>query len=363
MELVLELSMGRFRAGDALERTRLSIPAQTLFGAVLGATLELLHRSPGDFEEVKDLLVNGLELTDAFPTCRRGDSHEPLLPVPEHLRRELSDPKRHGDVLKELAGDGVQPDVHTTVAEPEWVPLSVFTDLCFEEDGLGWLKRLKRWLSEEHEPAVGSDRFTHASVPRTGEDTTPFTVDYASGRGYEDTEVPTHVALLRYEGEDENRVEKRLRAVVRYLEDVGLGGSRSRGAGEVRWMRLRKPEGEERLLFSQRESVEEGEPVITLSACYPREEVEFYGRLERRGLYFTRVGPYLTNYRVPRHYLAATGSFFPEWPGAENLEFDVPGHLLPGFLRDEPSYRNGYTVVVYGRGFPVRVRHLDSSRG
>ncbi|AAM02530.1 hypothetical protein [Methanopyrus kandleri] len=359
MELVLELSLGRFRAGDAIERTRTSVPAQTLFGAILGATLELLRgdgEDPDVVKEVLDALVGGLELTDAFPLDRGG---EPLLPVPEHVRRELSDPERYGEVLRELAGDDVDTGTHGLVTEPERLPLSLFTDLCVEGSPTdpATLKRLREWLSGEHDPVVGSGRLTHASVPRTGDDTTPFTLDYASGRGIEG---PTHVAFLRYDGKEPDYydVEALLRAVLRYLRDAGLGGARSRGAGEVLEAGLREPEGEEKLLFSQRMRVEEGEPAITLSACAPEGDAEFYGRVERRGLHYARVGPFVTNYRVPRHYLAATGSYFPEWPGAENLRFEVPEGLLPGFLRGDPMYRGGYELVVYGRGFPVRVRAL-----
>jgi len=358
VEAVLELSLGRYRAGDVLERSRRSLPAQTLFGAILGATVELLRgcgEDPGTVGEVVEGLVEGLELSDAFPV---GEGGEPLLPVPEHLRRLLSDREWYGRVLRELE-EGARPETHELAREPERVPLSLFLSLCVEDvEPTAMRKELGRLFGGDGvRPVVGRAQVTHAAVPRTGEDTTPFTVDYASGRA---VGGPTHVAFLRFEGELPGYdPEELLGAVVRYLRDVGLGGARSRGAGEVLAARLRGPEGGERRVFSQRGSVEEGAPAVTLSACRPVGDVEFYGRVERRGLHYARVGPYVTDFRVPRCYLAGTGAYFPEWRGAEHVRFKVPRGLLPGFLREDPMYRDGYELVVYGRGFPVRVRGVE----
>ncbi|MEO2240472.1 MAG: hypothetical protein ABGY09_00205, partial [Euryarchaeota archaeon] len=212
MEVVLELSMGRYRAGDVLERTRCSLPAQTLFGAILGATVELLRghgEDPGTVRGIVEGLIEGLELSDAFPVSEDG---KPLLPVPEHLHRLLSDPEWYGQVLREFEkegrrGDGegegrerVKPETHELAREPEHVPLSLFLDLCVEAvEPTTMKKKLSRLFGDDGvRPAVGRAQVTHASVPRTGEDTTPFTADYASGGA---VEGPTHVAFLRFEGE------------------------------------------------------------------------------------------------------------------------------------------------------------------
>lgn len=334
--LVLRVKVERFRAGDALERPKERIPAQTIFGAVIGATVELLK---GQGEEVTPLveeLAEGLRLTDAFPVNREG---EPLLPTPHPVEDVFKDP----DLAEENLG--VDVNVHRIPDPPENVPLRTFLRALDDPESTA-----VEVLETRVEAGVATSRVTHASVPRTGDDTTPFTQGYAVG---DPGLRVTHVAFL----EVERDLMDTLKAALRYLEDLGIGGARTRGAGEVPLLELREPRGPEKGVFDR--IAGKGEPAVTLSACLPEGDGEFQGEIERRGLHYVRIGPYVTQHRVPRIRLAATGSRFPSWPGARNETLRIDPRFVPPHLRDDPDYRDGFTVYVYGKGFPVKSTGVD----
>ncbi len=331
--LVLRMKAERFRTGDALERPKKRIPAQTIFGAVIGTTVELL-KGYGEEEEVTPLveeLAEGLRLTDAFPVTVE---EEPLLPTPYHLERIFKNPDHAEEVL------GIDPSTRRIPDPPENVPLRTFLKALDDPEGTA-----VEALRARTEAGVATSRITHASVPRTGDDTTPFTQGYAVG---DPGLRVTHVAFL----EIERGLRDTLEAALRYLRDLGIGGARTRGAGEVPFLELEKPSGPERRIFDR--IARESNPAITLSACIPDGTTWFYGGIERRGLHYVRIGPYVTQHRIPRIRLAATGSYFPSWPGARNETVRIDPRFVPPHLRDDPDYRDGFTVYVYGKGFPVK---------
>ncbi len=347
VDLVLRIKVRRFRVGDALERPSDRIPAQTILGAVVGSTVELRKGAGEDLGDVPRELIEGITLTDAFPTAVvDGSREEPLLPTPYPVRRVFEDPRRAEEVL------GIDPDVERIPDPPEAMGLSTFIEALEDPENVA-----ERIAEEDLDPVVETARAVHAAVPRTGADTTPFDQEYvfdASERRGPSVRrtVVTHVAFLSVEEDLVDVVE----AALRYLRDVGIGGARTRGAGSVPVLELDRPSGVERRVFRLHREVDEGDPAVTLSACIPRgEEVEFHGGIERRGLHYARVGPYVTTYRVPRVWLAATGSYFPSWPGARDEAIDVDRRFVPAHLRDDPDYGGGFEVFVYGRGFPVRV--------